>query len=71
LLAFDRAGFGDRLRTAHVLGLALLREAREGTGALPDDLAATVIRWDDEQFVGTEIDLEIAAYAVASLLDVD
>src|SRR4051812_23692927 len=66
LLAYYRAATRkDARRLAYVLGKALLREVEAGTGALPDDLAELVVKWEDDQFAGTEIDLEVAEFAVA------
>jgi hypothetical protein len=68
LLAFDRARPSEKSRAAYALGMALLSEVREGTGALPEDLARLVLHWDDDQYAGTTMDLELAGYAVAELL---
>lgn len=70
LAAFEAAvlsGDEGRIRAsaAHATD-ELLVEARRGS--LPEDLAGDVERWDEGEFRGTRVDVELANHALAVLL---
>lgn len=75
LQAFERAAAqyqpNDlRLRVAASRAMDQLRIEWE-RGHLPEDLAHEVERWDEGEFAGTRVDLELANFALAELLGSD
>lgn len=78
LQAFDTAAQHYEAGTRGALERSKLRTVASQTmdellvelhrGALPDDLATEVERWDEGQFAGTRADVELANFAVVELL---
>jgi hypothetical protein len=64
-LARERSLHAVRLSAGDVMH-ALAEE--RGRGTLPEELEQEIDRWDEGQFVGTRVDVEIANHAVAVLL---
>ena len=59
-----------RLRVAAARAMDQLRVEWE-RGHLPEDLANEVERWDEGEFAGTRVDIELANYALSELLASD
>jgi hypothetical protein len=56
-----------RRRAAFSLIVALRREARRPLAALPDTLMQAIERWEDGEFGGTDVDLDVAEQAAWEL----
>jgi hypothetical protein len=72
LASFERAALAYpiadlRLRVAAARAMDELRVEWKRE-ALPEDLASEVERWDEGDFSGTRADVELANFAIASLL---
>jgi hypothetical protein len=75
LKAFERAAVSFpstdlRLRVAAARAMDELRVEWQ-RGNLPDELANEIDRWDEGEFAGTRVDLELANYAIAELMGSD
>lgn len=75
LQAFERAAAAFpsadlRLRVAASRAMDELRIEWE-RGHLPEDLALEVERWDEGEFAGTRVDIELANFALAELMGSD
>lgn len=56
-----------RRRTAFSLIVALRREARRPLASLPPSLLSAIERWEDGEFGGTDVDLDVAEQAAWEL----
>jgi hypothetical protein len=75
LAGFERAAVAYpsadlRLRVAAARAMDELQVELK-RGALPDELASEVERWDEGEFGGTRADIELANFAIAELLGSD